>query len=56
MKKLLPIISAAALLSIIVSAGMYVAGSLDKQQMQMLMIVGTILWFVSAPLWMGRQK
>lgn len=54
MKKLLPAISFAGLALIIVPACLYLAGFTDKPQMKTLMLVGTVLWFVSAPLWMGK--
>lgn len=56
MKKLLPVISFVGLALVIVPACLYLAGSTDKSQMKTLMLVGTVLWFVSAPLWMGRKN
>ena len=56
MKKTLPAISGVGLALIIIPACAYLAGSTDKSQMQTLMIIGTLLWFASAPLWMGKNK
>lgn len=56
MKKLLPIISAISLALVIVPACLYLAGSTDKSHMQTLMLVGTVLWFVTAPIWMGKSR
>ena len=56
MKKLLPVVSFAALALVIVPACLYLAGLTEKPQMQTLMLVGTVLWFVSAPLWMGKNE
>ncbi len=56
MKKFLPVISGLSLALIIVPACLYLAGFIDKSQMQLLMIVGTVLWFASAPLWMGKSE
>jgi hypothetical protein len=56
MKKLLPIISFVGLALVIIPACLYLAGSTDKSQLKNLMLVGTVLWFVSAPLWMGRKN
>ena len=56
MKKLLPAISATGLALIIVPACLYLAGFTDKPQMNTLMLVGTVLWFLSAPLWIGKTE
>ena len=56
MKKFLPVISFAGLGLIIVPACLYLAGVTDKPQMKTLMLVGTVLWFVSAPLWIGKTE
>lgn len=56
MKTVLQIISAIALLVVLVPACLYLAGSMDKPAMQAWMLAGTVLWFVSAPFWMGMNK
>lgn len=56
MKKLLPIVSIIGLAFVVVPACLYLGGLTDKPQMKMLMLVGTVLWFVSAPLWMGKGE
>mgnify|MGYP001818865734 FL=1 len=56
MKKFLPVISSLGLALVIVPACMYLAGSIAKSQMEMLMLVGTGLWFASAPLWIGKDE
>ncbi len=56
MKKLIAIISLVALALVIAPAVMYLSDSMDKSRIQMLMLAGTVLWFVSAPFWMGRGK
>jgi hypothetical protein len=56
MKYLIPIVSALGLALIIVPACLYLVGTMDKPQIKTLMLIGTVLWFVSAPLWMGRNK
>ena len=55
MRKLLPAISSLGLALIILPACMYLAESIAKSQMEVLMLVGTGLWFISAPLWMGKK-
>ena len=56
MKKLLPAISFAGLALVIVPACLYLAGFTDKPLMKTLMLIGTVLWFVSAPLWIGKAE
>jgi hypothetical protein len=58
MKKLLMMVSAVALVLVIGPPLLYLAGGagLAKGTMNTLMLVGTILWFVSAPFWMGRKS
>lgn len=56
MNKLLPFLSSIALALVIAPASMYLADSMDKPTMQTLMLAGTVLWFVSAPLWIGKSK
>lgn len=56
MKRLLPMLSAIALMLVIVPACLYLAGSVDKPQMKGLMLIGTVLWFLTAPFWMGRDE
>ena len=55
MRKLFALISLVGLALIIVPAFLYLGGSLDKPTMKMLMLAGTIGWFVTVPLWMGRN-
>jgi hypothetical protein len=56
MKLLLPLVSAIALALIVGPACLYFADIVGKPRMQSLMIVGTVLWFVSAPLWLGKNE
>lgn len=56
MKQLIPLLSVIALALIIVPAAMYLATSIEKQLMQTLMLIGTVAWFVTAPLWIGRTS
>ncbi|MGD9021518.1 MAG: hypothetical protein PVF46_06935 [Lysobacterales bacterium] len=56
MKKLVPIISFLGLALVILPACLYLAGAMDKPQIKILMLIGTALWFISAPLWIGRNK
>jgi hypothetical protein len=56
MKRLLPLISAIGLALVIVPACLYLAGMVEKPQMKLLMLIGTALWFLTAPFWMGRDR
>lgn len=56
MKKLIPLASAIALALVIIPACLYLADAIDKPRMQSLMLSGTILWFVSAPFWLGKNE
>lgn len=54
MKILFQLASFAGLALVVVPVLAYVFGSMDKGTMSGLMLAGTILWFGSVPLWMGR--
>lgn len=55
MKNWLPLVSTIGLALVLVPACLYLAGAVDKPQMRTLMLFGTVLWFASAPLWLGRR-
>ena len=56
MNKALIFISVVGLGLVIIPATLYLAGTMDKAAMKTLMLLGTVLWFVSTPFWMGRGK
>lgn len=56
MKKLLPAISYIGLALVIAPACLYLAGAIDKAEVKTFMLAGTLLWFLSAPLWMGKNE
>lgn len=56
MKKLLPAISYIGLALVVVPACLYVAGTIGKPEVKTLLLVGTLLWFLSAPLWIDKKK
>jgi hypothetical protein len=56
MKKLLLAISFLGLALVIGPSLAYLAGTAGKDTMTNLMMLGTLLWFVSVPLWMGRES
>jgi len=56
MNKLLMALSYLGLLLVIVPALMYLSGSIEKSSMMTTMLVGTVLWFVTVPFWMGKKS
>ncbi len=56
MKTLAQIVSWIALVGTIAPAFAYLAGGLTLDAMKTWMLAGTILWFVTVPLWMGRTN
>jgi hypothetical protein len=56
MKRWLPLISMAGLALVIVPAVLYLTGTITKDLMTTLMLAGTVVWFVTAPLWIGRGE
>ncbi len=54
MKTVAQIISWIALLGTLAPAIAYLAGSLSLDAVKTWMLVSTILWFVTVPIWMGR--
>lgn len=56
MKRVLQSISFCGLVLVIVPAFLVFAGRMEWQTHAGLMLAGTVLWFVTAPLWMGKSK
>ncbi len=56
MKKIAQIVSFVALAVTIVPCLMYFAGSLGLRAVQMSALIGTAVWFLATPLWMGDDK
>ena len=56
MKMILKIISLIGLLLTIVPAFLVFSGAMVIETHYTLMLIGTILWFASAPFWMLRKK
>ena len=55
MKRLLQLISWIALAATVVPSALFLAGTVQLEQVKMLMLVATVVWFVVTPLWMGRE-
>lgn len=48
-------ISWVSLLLIVVPPVLYITDSITADMMNLLLLVGTIIWFVTAPLWMRGE-
>jgi hypothetical protein len=55
-KSVLKIISGVGLLLTIVPSLYVFAGTIDIKANKILMLIGTIIWFLTAPLWMNKSK
>ena len=55
-RRLLQLISWLALAGTIVPSVLFLAGSMELDPTQWLMLLATIVWFVATPLWMGREE
>jgi hypothetical protein len=50
------IISWISLIVLIVPSILFLAGSMKLDQVKMVMLISTIVWFVSAAMWMWRKE
>ena len=55
MRKLAQIISWLALLGVIVPSILYLAGKVTLPAVKLWMLVFTLVWFVTVPIWMERK-
>lgn len=55
MRTLLQVISWLACIGTIFPSVLFLLDMANLQQVQWLMLVATIAWFVATPLWMGRK-
>jgi hypothetical protein len=56
MRFLLQIVSWAALAATVLAPVLYVAGQVELPPTKLAMLLSTIVWFATAPFWMGRPK
>ena len=56
MTTILKIVSLIGLLLTIVPAFLVFSGSLQIEQHYTLMLIGTVVWFLSAPFWMLKKR
>jgi hypothetical protein len=50
------IVSGLALVGTILPAVLFVSGGLELPQVKALMLAATVVWFISTPLWMERER
>lgn len=56
MRKGLQVISLLALVVIVASSVMFVAGAMELDRVKLLTLIATIVWFGVTPCWMGREE
>lgn len=49
------LVSLVALAATIVPSVLYFTGTIEHDAVKWITLVGTVLWFVATPLWMGRE-
>jgi hypothetical protein len=54
MRIVLQIVSCAALVATIVPSILFLVGRLTLDQSKWTLLLATVVWFATAPLWMGR--
>ena len=55
MKSLLKIVSLIGLLATIIPSFLVFGGVITLDSNKVLMMIGTLLWFISAPFWMNKK-
>lgn len=55
MKIVLQLVSGIALAATILPSCLFLAGSMDLDQTKWVMLIATLVWFATAPFWMGRS-
>lgn len=56
MKRTAMLIGLLALAGVIVPPCLFLSGCMELAQVKTWMLVSTIVWFVTVPLWMGRKS
>jgi len=56
MRSILQIISLLALIALILPSVLFLAGRLELNTVKWLMLLATIVWFVTAALWMWKDN
>ncbi len=55
MNTIAKVVSLISLIVTVLPSGLYFVGMIDLGMVKTLTLVGTIGWFISTPLWMGRK-
>lgn len=56
MKMITKIIALASLILVIVPSVMFLTGAMQLDKVKVVMLIATVIWFVSAGLWMWKDK
>ena len=55
MRRLLQVVSAAALAGTVLPSASFLAGRADLDQAKLMTLIASLVWFVVTPLWMGQK-
>lgn len=55
-QKLLPFVSIASLVAIFALAAAVMGGAVERSTSNIGMLIATLVWFGTAPFWVGRSK
>lgn len=56
MRPILQLVSSLALVATILPAVLFLGGRVTIEQSKWLLLLATIVWFVTTPLWVGRRR
>ncbi|MCM2370420.1 hypothetical protein [Aporhodopirellula aestuarii] len=51
----LKIVSAVAIALVTIPSVLYFTGTMAPETVKTIALVGTVVWFIATPLWMGRE-
>ncbi|HUT14137.1 MAG TPA: hypothetical protein VMY42_26860 [Thermoguttaceae bacterium] len=55
-RQLCQLASWSSLAAVVVPSGVYLFGSVDLDDVKEIILIGTVVWFVATPLWMGLKR
>lgn len=56
MRIALQTISAIALTMTVIPSLVYFSGNMELDRVKLLLLVGSVMWFVATPFWMGKKE
>ena len=56
MKKIMMVVSGVSLVAVLIAPVLFYTGRVSLDAMKIILNTATIVWFVSALCWMGREK